>query len=543
MNHALLEAIRQVCSPDVLLVILAAAVYGIFVGAIPGLTATMAVALLVPLTFFLDSVDAVAAIVTTVTCSIFAGDIPATLVRIPGTPASAAYAHDAYALTRQHRHVEALTVSLVFSVLGGMFGTLVLVAAAPLLANVAARFTSYEYFWLFVLGLTCAAVVSDQSRLKGAVALCLGLLLSSVGLGTDYARPRLTLGIEELSTGINFIPAMIGLFGISEVLRNALYLKTQRGEGIVDRNATREVGGEAGADRTKGASEQDEEAGKRGLRRAQREEKTVLGHVLLMAVRRPGALVRSSGIGALVGMLPGAGADIAAWIAYAVSKRFSRHPEQYGHGSVDGLADATGANNAALGGAWIPALVFGIPGDSVTAIAIGVLLMKNITPGPEIFDSVKNPQQATLVYSIYVAFVVTNLLLIPVGLLAVRASSLLISVPRRVLLPIVVLFCLVGAYAMNASYFDVGAMIAMGLLGFVLESRAIPLGPVVLGIILGGEVEHKFVQCVTKSTDWTAFLNSPISIGLAVACLAMWLAPLLMPRRAPKQQAVLNDNG
>lgn len=531
MNHALLEALRQVCSPDVLLVILAAAVYGIFVGAIPGLTATMAVALLVPLTFFLDSVDAVAAIVTTVTCSIFAGDIPATLVRIPGTPASAAYTNDAYALTRQHRHVEALTVSLVFSVLGGMFGTLVLVAAAPLLAGVAAQFTSYEYFWLFVLGLTCAAVVSDQSRLKGAVALCLGLLLSSVGLGTDYARPRLTLGIEELSTGINFIPAMIGLFGISEVLRNALYLKTRPGEGIVDRETTRE-----GDNARRTGLRPVPFEGQTGLRPVLREGQTgprpVLREVVLLVVRRPVALVRSSSIGALVGMLPGAGADIAAWIAYAVSKRCSRHPEQYGHGSVEGLGDATGANNAALGGAWIPALVFGIPGDSVTAIAIGVLLMKNITPGPEIFDAVKNPQQATLVYSIYVAFVVTNLLLIPVGLLAVRASSLLIAVPRRVLLPIVVLFCLVGAYAMNASYFDVGVMIAMGVLGFVLESRAIPLGPVVLGIILGGEVEHKFVQCITKSTDWTAFLNSPISIGLALVCLAMWLAPLLLRRRS-----------
>jgi putative tricarboxylic transport membrane protein len=225
MYDVLIAAIQEVLSPRVLAVILVSAIYGIFVGAIPGLTATMAVALLVPLTFFLDSVDAVAAIVTTVTCSIFAGDIPATLVRIPGTPASAAYANDAYALTLLGRYDKSLAVSLVFSVLGGLIGTLVLVAAAPLLAGIATRFTSYEYFWLFVLGLTCAAVVSDQSRLKGALALCIGLLLSVVGLGTDYARPRLTFGIDALATGINFIPAMIGLFGISEVLRNALVIR------------------------------------------------------------------------------------------------------------------------------------------------------------------------------------------------------------------------------------------------------------------------------------------------------------------------------
>lgn len=506
MNETLQAAIESVLRPQVLLVILASAAYGIFVGAIPGLTATMAVALLVPLTFFLDSVDAVAAIVTTVTCSIFAGDIPATLVRIPGTPASAAYANDAYALTRLGRHEQSLAVSLVFSVLGGLVGTLVLVAAAPLLADFATEFTSYEYFWLYVLGLTCAAVVSDQSQLKGALALAIGLLLSSVGLGTDYSRPRLTFGIDALATGINFIPAMIGLFGISEVLRNALRLRPIAGGNRVDER-----------------SRDEPESRSRLL--------TTMASVVGMLPRRAWHLLRSSSIGALVGMLPGAGADIAAWISYAVSKRFSRNPQQYGHGSLEGLGDATGANNAALGGAWIPALVFGIPGDSVTAIAIGVLLMKDITPGPEIFNPEVDPRETMLVYSIYVTFFLTNLLLIPLGLLAIRTSSLLISVPRRILLPAVVMFCLVGSYAMNSSYFDVAVMLAMGLLGFILESRGVPLGPVVLGIILGGQVEHKFVQCITKSTEWTTFFQSPISITLAVASLLLWLAPLLMRRR------------
>ena len=506
MHDVLSGAIESVLRPEVLLVILAAAVYGIFVGAIPGLTATMAVALLVPLTFFLDSVNAVAAIVTTVTCSIFAGDIPATLVRIPGTPASAAYANDAYALTRLGQHERALAVSLVYSVLGGLIGTIILVAAAPMLAQVATQFTSYEYFWLYVLGLTCAAVVSDQSQLKGALALAIGLLLSSVGLGTDYSQPRLTFGVDALATGINFIPAMIGLFGISEVLRNAL--RVRRGREAVSADETTQAHAES--------------------------KKSLVGtvtEVVGTVPKRGFQVLRSSFIGAFVGMLPGAGADIAAWIAYAVSKRFSKHPEKYGHGSLEGLGDATGANNAALGGAWIPALVFGIPGDSVTAIAIGVLLMKNITPGPDIFNPDKDPRQAMLVYSIYVTFFLTNLLLIPLGLLAIRTSSFLIAVPRRILLPIVVTFCLVGSYAMNSSYFDVAVMISMGLLGFVLESRRIPLGPVVLGIILGSQVEHKFVQCITKSTNATAFFQSPISLGLALACILLWLAPVLMRAR------------
>jgi len=504
MNEAIATAISEVLQGPVLLVILLSAVYGIFVGAIPGLTATMAVALMVPITFFLGDVEAIAAIVTTVTCSIFAGDIPATLVRIPGTPASAAYATDAYAMTAKGLHEKALTVCLLFSVIGGLFGTLVLACAAPQLAKIATQFTSYEYFWLYLLGLTCAAIVSDDSRLKGAFALLIGLLLSTVGLGTDYSAPRLTFGFDELITGVNFIPAMIGLFGISEVLRNALYLPKENGLATHSESETSNEG-------------------------APGQPKASLWALLKQALpfswQRKFHLFRSSVIGSLVGMLPGAGADIAAWISYAVSKRFSKHPEQFGKGSLEGIGDATGANNAALGSAWIPALVFGIPGDSVTAIAIGVLLTKNITPGPNIFDATEKPEQAALVFSIYVTFILANLILIPLGLLAIRAGSILVRIPRRILLPLIVVFCIVGSYAMNGSYLDVKVMLVMGLLGFVLESFKIPLGPVVLGIILGQQVEHKFIQCITKSTEVGDFFNSPISKVLGLAILVLWCAP------------------
>ncbi len=520
--ETLVTAAEGVCAPSVLLTILLSAVYGIFVGAIPGLTATMAVALMVPLTFFLTDIQAVAAIVTTVTCSIFAGDIPAALLRIPGTPASAAYTGDAYALTRQGRHRQALEVSLTFSVVGGLFGTIMLALLAPQLAAFARRFTSYEYFWLYVLGLTCAAIVSDDSRLKGAFALLLGLLFSCVGLGTDYSVPRLTFGFDQLITGIEFIPAMIGLFGISEVLRGVL---------------------ELGRDRVAAAPLADGESKGPAIT----EETTAaspptlppLVRPLQLALRRKGPLVRSSIIGSIVGMLPGAGADIAAWIAYAVSKRFSRDPAQYGHGSLEGIGDATGANNAALGSAWIPALVFGIPGDSVTAIAIGVLLMKNITPGPEIFDPTHDPGQARLVYAVFLVFLLSNLVLVPVGALAIRAGGLLIRVPRQILLPVIVLFCVVGSYAMSANYFDVWVMLGMGLLGFILESRGVPLAPIVLGLILGGPLEHKFIQCITKDASPQAFLGSGISIVLATLCVLLWFGPTLRTLVLPHRDDVI----
>jgi TctA family transporter len=492
-------AMGQVLDWRVLLVIVLSAAYGLAIGSIPGLTATMAVALLVPLTFYLDDVQAIAAIVTTVTGSIFAGDLPATLVRIPGTPASAAYSNDAYALTLKGKHVTALTTCLIFSVLGGLFGTALLSLAAPSLAQLATRFTSYEYFWLYILGLSCAVIVSSESRLRGFLALWIGLLLSTVGLGTDFSQPRLTFGIDELITGINFIPAMIGLFGLSEVIRNVQHLPRKQLGAATAPSAT--------------------------------EDGSAFQRTLPMVWRRKWSLARSSLIGSLIGMLPGAGADIASWISYAVSKRFSRSPEQYGQGSLEGLADATGANNAALGGAWIPALVFGIPGDSVTAIALGVLMMKNVSPGPGIFDATQNPVQATLVVSIYLVFLLANLILLPLGWLAIRGGSLLIRIPRRILLPIIVMFCIVGSYSMSGSYLDVWVMLFMGVLGYVLERFGVPLGPIVLGLIMGGPLEHRFLQSITAAEGVSSFFNRPIALILMLLCVLLWALPLLLNKR------------
>lgn len=506
MFSSLYDALRQLADPKVLLVILLSAVYGITVGAIPGLTATMAVALIIPITFHLDPISAIAAIVTLEACAIFAGDIPCVLVRIPGTPSSAAYTDDAYALTRRGLPRRALGVSLVFSVAGGLFGTVVLMLAARQLARVAFAFTTYEYFWLYVFGLSCAAIVSHGSRVKGGLALVIGLLLSTIGLSEVHSVPRFTFGNDELITGVTFIPAMIGLFGVSEVLRNVLSIA--RGEV--------------------------EPIGARPL--AVTERDSALHGVFGRLWSRKSAFLRSSGIGTIIGMIPGAGADVAAWIAYAVSKRLSRTPEEYGKRSLEGIADATAANNASLAGAWIPALVFGIPGDSVTAIVIGVLLMKNITPGPLVFE---DPKQATLVSAIYLTFVVANLILIPIGALATRAGSLLIRTPRRMLIPLILLSCMVGSFAVNGSYFDVGVMLAMGLLGFVLDRWSVPLGPVVLGIVLGGELEKSFVQNLTKSGSLTSFFERPVAAGLGTACLALWLVPPLLSlrnRRSPESR-------
>jgi putative tricarboxylic transport membrane protein len=493
----LLDGIQRLLDPTVIAAVFLAAVFGVFVGAVPGLTATMAVALFVPLAFFLDAHAALAAIVALEACAIFAGDIPAALLRIPGTPASAAYADDAFALTCAGRSRDALGSALIFSVLGGLFGALVLTFAAPQIARVAFEFSSVEYFWLTLLGLGCAVVVSRGSFAAGVVSLSIGLLLSTVGLSPVHSAARFTLGRDELIAGVGFIPAMIGLFGISEAIRNALRIEIEPLE------------------RT----------------RAVRLGRTWLLEPLRAAARRPAAFLRSGVIGSFIGILPGAGADIAAWVSYAVSKRRSKRPDDYGRGSIEGLSDATTANNAALAGAWVPALVLGIPGDSVTAIVLGVLMMKNITPGPGIFE--KNSE---LVGSIYGSFFIANLVLVPVGAIAIIAARRWVEAPRRLLLPVIVLFSIVGSYAISGSYFDVALMLGLGVLGFVLEATGIPLGPAVLGLILGSQIEERFIQSWIKSASWQEFFGDPFgtaprpwACGLALATVLLWLGPVVWP--------------
>jgi TctA family transporter len=492
------EVLRQVFDPALLAVIAAAAVYGTLFGSIPGLSATMAVALVVPMTYFLSPLAALAAVVTLEACAISSGDIPSALVRIPGTPASAAYADDLYQLAQRGQYLSALGVCIMFSVIGGLFGVAVLVLFARPFAGIATWFTVAEYFWLYVLGLGCAVVVSRGSALKGAFALLLGLLLSTVGLSSVHTEARFTFGRPELYQGINFIPALVGLFGLSEVLRNVrspwsapMLVATSAGP------ATSMAGG------------------------LMRSIHAVFGGTLALFWRRRWQTLQASAIGTVIGILPGAGADIAAWVTYGLSKRASATPEEYGRGSIEGVADAGAANNSALAGAWVPALTLGIPGDSITAIVLGIMMMKNLQPGPDIFQ-----KQAVLVHSLYLVFLLANLALLPAGYLAIRASGALMRVPRHTLLPIIVLFCVLGSYAIGGSYFDVGLMVVMGVTGFVLERWDVPVGPVVLGIILGGPLEERFIQAMTASggSPWVFFAR-PSAAVLAAAAMTVWLLP------------------
>ncbi|MCX7233860.1 MAG: tripartite tricarboxylate transporter permease [Burkholderiales bacterium] len=479
MWTAVAQAFSMVFEPYTMLVMVLASLYGLFVGAVPGLTATMATALLVPVTFFMAPIPAVAAIVTATAMAIFSGDIPGCLLRIPGTPASAAYTDEAFAMTRKGLAEQALGAGLVFSAVGGLFGTLVL--------NFATRFSSFEYFWLVLLGLTCAVFITSDRPLKGLIMLFLGLLVACVGLGNPAGFPRFTFGNVEMMGGIGLIPMMIGMFAISEIIRY-----------VVDTSPPAEM-----------VVEQ-------------------VGNVLkgqwALARKYPIQILRGSALGTAVGALPGAGADIAAWMSYGMSKKFSKEPEKFGTGHVEGIVESGAANNSALAGAWIPALVFGIPGDSITAIVIGVLYMKNMNPGPSLFTN--NPQN---IYAVFLIFIVANIIMIPLGILCIKVARRILKVPRNILMPVILMFCVVGTFAINNDLFSIGVMLVAGLLAYVFEDNDFPIAPAILGVVLGSMLEENFITSMIKSDgNLGAFFSRPIAAVLAGLTILIWLTPPLL---------------
>ena len=484
---AFLQGLTLLASWKVILIIMASAIYGLFVGAMPGLTATMAAALLIPFTFFMDPVPALVSIVTMAAMAIFAGDIPAALVRIPGTPSSAAYTQDSFELTKQGKAELVLGADVVFSAIGGLIGAVILMTSAPLLAEVALTFTSFEYFWLATMGLSATVMVSSGSQVKGALSVILGLFLSTVGVDITLGLPRFTFGSVELLNGVDFIPAMIGLFGVSEVIRSVV-------------------------------------EGELAYPIARVQTRRLFSGMWGLLKRYKVNVLRSGLIGTFIGILPGAGADIAAWVAYAASKRFSKEPEKYGHGSIEAIVDSGTANNSCLAGDWVPALVFGIPGDSITAIVIGVLFMKGLRPGPMIFE-----QQPDIIYAVYLSFILANLLMIPFGYLAIKCSSQMLRVPRNILMPGILMFCIVGSFAINNTVFDVGIMLVMGIVGYFMEANGFPVAPVVLGLVLGPIVEKNFMMSMIK-TEWdvTQFFMRPVSAILCIITILVWFYPLFI---------------
>jgi TctA family transporter len=419
--------------------------------------------------------------------AIFAGDIPATFLRIPGTPASAAATLDGHALAQQGRGQFALLMDLFCSAIGGLIGVTLLIFTAPQLARFALEFSDYDYVWLAVMGLAMSALVSMGQTTKGIIAAVLGVLVSTVGQDPLSNVSRFTFGSVHLSGGLHFIPVMIGLFGLSEVLRNVR--NPEKLATSLPANA----------------------------------EPAATRLALVEVWKKKWTVLKSAVAGTVIGALPGAGADIAAWGAYGIAKRTSKEGDQFGSGSTEGVIAPTSANNAAVGGAWIPALVFGVPGDAVTAIVLGVLLVHGIKTGPFLFE--KSPDQ---VQSIFAIAIITQFLLIPCGYAGIKFFGWILRLPRHIVLVGVLVFSIVGSYALHNSLFDVYVMFAFGLIGFFLESKGFPLAPMILGLILGPLVEEKLrAGFIASSGSIIPFFNRPISQGLiAILLLGMLAKPL-----------------
>ena len=498
----LFEIMHDLLAWQVLVPWILAMTFGIFVGSTPGLTATMAVALVIPLSYNLPKEAALAMVIGVSFTAIFAGDIPATYLLNPCTHASAAATLDAHQLAKKRKGKQTLFVNLLCSALGGILGVLILMSVAPQLAKLALLFSSFEYFWLCLLGLTLGVTVSSGNyKLSGTLAAVFGVLLATIGNDVTTFQERFMFGVPELSTGLSFIPAMIGLFGISEVIR-AIYRFNPH-------------------DKSTSAPED-------------KSSFEVRESLKIIAANTP-TIAQSVVTGTVIGGLPGAGADIAAWGAYGIAHKTAKPAEQakFGSGIWKGVIAPTSANNAAVAAAWIPALVFGVPGDAVTAIVLGAFLTYDITPGPELFSH----GGANFIFAIAM---ITQLLLIPAGLLGILLFGQFMKLPRAVVLSCVVIFSVVGAYAMNNNPFDVWIMFGFGLLGVFLENRKVPLAPLILGMILGPKVETYFRQgMIASQGDFSHAFQSPINIVLFISLVICIFISLSMTFRNRRQASPL----
>jgi len=484
MFEQLLAGLNMVLQVDVVLTIVLASIYGLVVGALPGLSATMATALLVPVTFYMSPIAAISAIIAASAMAIFSGDIPGCLLRIPGTPASAAYTDEAFAMTRKGQPELALGICLWFSALGGVIGTLSLVALAPTLAEVAFEFSTFEYFWLALLGLMCSTMVARSSPVKAVAAMFLGLLITCVGIENPAGTPRFTFGYADLLGGIEIIPLLVGVFAVSEVMRSY----TTRDVPVMP---PRKFG-------------------------------SILKGQWALTKAHPKQQLRGNFVGIVIGVLPGAGADMAAWMSYAMSKRFSKSPEKFGTGHPEGLIEAGASNNASLASGWVPSLLFGIPGDTITAIAIGVLYMKGLNPGPTLFT-----EKASSMYALYIVFLVANIIMIPLGIMMIRLARYVLYLPRSLIMPVIVLLCAVGSFATGNNLALVFTVAVFGIVGYFMDRNGYPVAALVLGAVMGTMVEQNFVTSLIKSDGSVLpFFNRPVASVLALMTFAAMLWPL-----------------
>jgi putative tricarboxylic transport membrane protein len=477
----LITGILSVLTFKTVALIFGGTVIGIFMGSVPGLTVTMGVALFLPVTFGMAPIDGISLLLGLYIGGTSGGLISAILLNIPGTPASIATTFDGHPMALKGEAGRALGIGILYSFLGGILSLLVLFFISPLLADMALQFGPYEYFAIALFSLTLVAGLSGGSMVRGLIAALMGLTIAFVGMAPITAFPRFTFGFDELDAGISLLPALIGLFAVSQVLEQA---ESRCGQKAMH----------AAAYKIRG-----------------------FGISLREFGQQSGNLIRSSSIGTAIGILPGLGGAVCNIIAYGVAKRRSRTPEAFGNGSVEGVVASESSNNASTGGALVPLLTLGIPGDNTTAILLAGFMIHGITPGPMLFET-----DGVLVYGIFTALVLANLFMLLAMFAGMKGFVRVLSVPRHILLPVIMTLCVIGAYGLNNRIFDIWTLLAFGALGFLMKKTDLPTTPLLLGFILGPIIEVNLRRGLMKSQgDFTPFVTEPISGVILLLTLAV----------------------
>ena len=472
---------------------------GITVGAIPGLTGAMLIALTLPLTFYMLPTNAVILLVSMYVGAISGGLITATLLRMPGTPAAVMTTFDGYPMARSGRPGRALGLGITASFVGGLISWMFLFTLSKPLSIIATRFGPFEYFTLILMAMVLIASVSQGSLVKGLISGLLGMLVSMPGVDPSTGQPRLTFDWYMLNSGLKLLPVLIGVFAVSQIIAD-----------ILDIN-----------------------------RKVERVEMSKSG--LLMTLKdwkdQGVNLVRSSLIGTWVGILPGVGASIGSVMAYTAAKNMSKTPERFGKGSEEGIVASEAANNATIGGALIPLIAMGIPGSVIDAILIGALMIHSIQPGPTLFLS-----NGDIVWAMIAACLVANVLMFIMMTGAVGYVSKLMYVPRTFVLPVIMVFCVVGAYALDNTMFDVWVMLAFGLVGFFLERAKVPLGPFVIGFVLAPLAEEKLRSGLMMTAgSLEPMFTRPLPLVFLVVSLVLLVWPLWSEWRMRQRAAQAAD--
>ncbi|MGE4354401.1 MAG: tripartite tricarboxylate transporter permease [Oscillospiraceae bacterium] len=474
---------------------------GLIIGALPGLSATMGIALLIPFSYTLDTVPAMIMLVSIYCSAVYGGSFSAILIRTPGTPASAATSIDGYPLTLQGKGRQALGVSTTASCIGGIISGVALLFIAPQLVKVALLFSAPEYFLVTLFGLTIVGSLSGDDFLKGILSAVFGLLIGCIGMNaTPYAR--YSFGNVNLMGGIYLVPAMIGLFSIPQVITLAQSRVTAR-----NRDEAMAQAAEL----------------KRMIRNAVQQKGRFWPDWKTMKTILP-AITTASLYGLLVGIMPGAGGDIGSWFGYNCARNLSKHKELFGKGALDGIAGSEAGNNAVCGGALIPALTLGIPGSGAAAVILGALMLQGFAPGTALFTT-----YADMTYALFIGFIAANILMGVAGWAFSRYAVKFAAMPNGILIPVIISLSIIGSFSMRNNLFDVLVMLVFGIIGHFMKKCGVPAAPAVLGLILGPMCERNLINSfqMAKSSIVVYFISRPLCDVLIMAIVATVAVPIV----------------